>query len=268
MHPLLANRTMSGFPVSIGTGLSLETLFTPIQDVYDDSREVKNLPDLGVYSVYIFNISTLLRNLINAINYKDLVTIPIPDIHSALLEEIEFLTNHFTSSQVNLKFYINDYTFVKNTYKDGDKLRTSTTDKQLYTDSIFNYCLDRLRKEDDVEVFTKDIRYDRRDSGLIFTHVPFDLLSHSNFVKLDLLESHTGLIKTRKDWNTKYYPIPNKDMSFLPFMEYLLVTFGDHVMFKPDPINKRLEVYEAMKKKGVNPLTSELSFSFMFGNKS
>lgn len=267
MHPLLANRTQSGFPVSIGTGLSLETLFTPIQDVYDDTREVKNIPDLGVYTVYIFNVSTLLRNLINAISYKDLVMIPISDIHEALLEEIEFLTNYFASSQINIKFYINNYAFVHNAYKEGDKLRKSTTDKQLYTDSIFNYCLDRLKKEDDVQSFSKDIKYNKTDSALIFTHVPFDLLSYTNFVKLDLLESHTGLIKTRKDWNTKYYPIPNKDMSFLPFMEYLLVTFGDHVMFKPDPINKRLEVYEAMKKKNVNPLTSELSFSFMFGNK-
>lgn len=255
---------MSGFPVSIGTGLSLETLFTPVQDVYDTTREVKNLPDLGVYSVYLFNVSTLLRNLINAINYKDLVTIPVPEIHAALLDEIDFLTNHFVSSQINIKFYINNYTFVKNVYKDKDKLRESSTDKQKYTDSIFQYCLDRIKKNDDVEEFSKDIHYDKRDSALIFTHIPFDLLSYGNFVKLDLLESHTGLIKTRKDWNTKYYPIPNQDMSFLPFMEYLLVTFGDHVMFKPDPISKRNEVYEALKKKGVNPLTTEFSMSFMF----
>jgi len=265
MNPILSNRTQSGFPVSIGTGLSLETLFTPIQDVYDDTRQVNNLPDLSVYSVYIFNISTLLRNLINAVSFKDLVVIPTKDILEALLEEIDFLTNYFTANNINIKFYINSYDFVKNTYKEGDKLRKSTTDKQLFTDNIYSYCLNKIKKEDDVQLFTKDIRYNKTDSGLIFTHVPFDLLSYGNFIKLDLLESHTGLIKTRKDWNTKYYPIPNKDMSFLPFMEYLLVCFGDHVMFKPDPINKRLELYEAMKKKNVNPLTSELSFSFMFG---
>ena len=264
MHNLLLSRPMSGFPVSIATGLALETLFTPIQAVYDESREVNNLTDLSTYSVYIFNISTLLRNLINSINYKDLVTIPIPDIHEALLEEINFLTNHFGSSQINIKFYINTYAFVHNAYKEGDKLRKSKTDKQLYIDSIFTYCLDRIKKEDDVEVFTKDIRYNKTDSALLFTHVPFDLLNYDNFVKLDLLESHTGMIKTRKDWNTKYYPIPNHDMSFLPFMEYLLVTFGDHVMFSPDPIAKRLELYDALKKKSVNPLTTEFSMSFMF----
>lgn len=266
MHPLIANRTMSGFPVSIGTGLSLESLFKPIIPVYDDSREVNNLTDLSTYSVYIFNIATLLRNLINSINYKDLVTIPIPDIHSALLDEIQFLTDHFGSSQINIKFYINTYTFVKNTYKEGDKLRKSTTDKQLYIDSIMTYCLDRIRKEDDVEVFSKDIKYNKTDSALIFTHVPFDLLSYTNFVKLDLLESHTGVIKSRKDWNTKYYQIPNHDMSFLPFMEYLLVAFGDNVMFHPDPVNKRLDLYNSLKKKSVNPLTSEFSMSFLFKN--
>lgn len=268
MHPLLANRVMSGFPVSIGTGMSLETLFTPIQAVYDDSREVNNLTDLSIYSVYIFNVSTLLRNMINTVKFNELVAIPIPDIYEALLEEIEFLTHHFASAQINIKFYVNTYAFVQNAYKDGDKLRKSTTDKQLYTDSIYTYCLDRIKKQDDVETFTKDVRYNKTDSALLFTHIPFDLLSYGNFVKLDLLESHTGLIKTRKDWNTKYFPIPNKDMSFLPFMEYLLVTFGDHVMFKPDPLAKRIEVYEAMKKKGVNPLTSEFSLGFMLQNKS
>ena len=265
MHPILLNRPQSGFPVSIGTGLALETLFTPIQEVYDETRQVNNLPDLSVYSIYIFNISTLLRNLISSIKYKDLITIPKKDILETLLEEIDFLTNFFINNDVTIKFYINNYNFVKETYKDGDKLRKATTDKQIIIDNIFSYCLDKIKKEDDVELFTKDIKYDRTDRGLIFTHVPFDLLSYNNFIKLDLLESHTGIIKTRKDWNTKYYPIPNKDMSFLPFMEYLLVCFGDHVMFKPDPLDKRLKVYEAMKKKGVNPLTSELSFSFLFG---
>lgn len=262
MNQLLVNRTMSGFPVSIGTGLSLETLFKPIQEVYDSSRQVDTLSDLSIYSIYIFNISTLLRNVITSISFKDLVTISNSDIYDVLLEEIEFLTNHFLSNNLNIKFYVNNYKFIKDNYS-KDKLRKSTTDKQLFIDSINSYCLNKLKKEDDVELFTKDIHYDKNSSGLIFTHIPFDLLSYTNFIKLDLLESHTGKIKTRKDWYTKYYPIPNKDMSFLPFMEYLLVVFGDHVMFKPDPLDKRLNLYNILKKKNVNPLTSELSLSFI-----
>lgn len=267
MNPILTNRAMSGFPLSIGTGLSLETIFTPVQAVYDDTREVKNLSDVSAYSIYVFNITTLLRNLLSTISFKDLLTIHSKDILDTIFEEIDFLTNFFASNNVIIKFYINDYGYVKSAYKDQDKLLKSSTDQQIYIDNINSYCLNVIKKQDDVSLFSKDLKFDKTDSALVLTHVPFDLLSYNNFYKLDLLESHTGLIKTRKDWNTKYHRIPNKDMSFLPFMEYLLSIFGDSVMFKPDPIKKRLEVYEAMQKKNVNPLTSELSFSFLFGNK-
>lgn len=264
MHPTLANRPTSGFPLSIATSLALETLFTPIQDVYDPSREVHNLTDLSTYSLYLFNVATLLRNIIQSVSYQELATIPRNDVRDALLEEIEFLSQFFESNNVPLTFYLHTYTYVKQTYGQGNKLRKSTTDKQLFIDALTTYCLDHVRKQDDVTVFHKDLRFKAEDSVLVFTHVPFDLLSYGNFLRLDLLESHTGLIKTRKDWNTKYFKLPGeRDMSFLPFMEYLLTTFGDHVMFTPAPLKERLELYESLKKKHVHPLMSELSLSFM-----
>jgi hypothetical protein len=154
---------------------------------------------------------------------------------------------------------------VKDVYGKDNRLRKSTTEKQFFIDGIYDYCLDKLKKEDEVESFHKDIKYGKSSSALLFTHVPFDLLSHSNFVKMDLLESHTGLIKPRYTWYSKYYPIPEKDMSFLPFMEYLLTIFGDKVMFTPASIKERLNLFDAMKKKGVTPLTSEFSFGIFLG---
>lgn len=259
MNDLLLNKAQSGFPVSIGTGLSLETILTPIQPVYDESRVFESIADTSIYSLYIFNISTLLRNIIQSVKYSDLVIIPKKDIYENLLEEIDFISTFFDSNNLRTKFYINTYTYVKDTYGSTDKLRKSTTEKQLFIDDINSYCLNNLRKEDDVDVFHKDVKYSKEDSALIFTHIPFDLLSHSNFLKLDLLESHTGIIKTRKDWWTKYFPIPNHDMSFLPLFEYLLTIFGDHVMFSPSSVKERIEVWENMKKINVNPLTSEFS---------
>lgn len=266
MNEIIVNRTYSGFPVSIGTGIALETIFDTIMPVYDDSRVTQDKIDTSTYTCYIINIATLLRNLLGSIDSNKIPLLPKTDILDALKEEIDWMTNFFQANGLNIKFYINNYEFVRITYGRDKKLRTPTTDKQILIDNIYEYCLGKLGKEDDVTVFSNDIKYSKEDSALILTHVPWDLLSYRHFVKLDLLESHTGVVKTRKSWNTKYYQIPDKDMSFLPFMEKLLVTFGDHVMFKPSPISERLELYEAMKKKpGINPLTSELSFSFMFG---
>lgn len=267
MNEKLASRTMSGFPVSIGTGLALETIFEPIQSVYDETRVVPDRIDLDTYNNYIFNVSTLLRNIINSVHSGDIFLIPKKDILDVLLDEIAWLTEFFHIEGLTINFYVNNYAFVKLTYDKEGILRKPTTDKQIAIDNIFKYCLDYISKQDDVTQFSNSIHYNREDQALIFTHVPWDLLSYSKFVKLDLLESHTGLIKSRKLWNTKYYPIPGHDMSFLPFMEKLLTTFGDHVMFKPAPIKERINLWSAMKRKNVNPLTTELSFEFMFNNK-
>lgn len=263
MNEKLKLRSMSGFPVSIGTSLALETLFTPVQAVYDSTRKVPERINLDDYNNYIFNISTLLRNLINSVSSNDILTISKKDILDTLLDEITYLTEFFHSEGLTINFYTNNYAFVKQTYEKSGNLRKATTDKQMAFDNIVKYCLDFISKQDEVYQFSNAIHYNREDQALIFTHVPWDLLSYSKFVKLDLLESHTGLIKSRRLWNTKYYPIPQHDMSFLPFMEKLLVTFGDHVMFKPAPIKERINLWNAMKKKpNINPLTTEKDLLF------
>ncbi len=252
---------MSGFPVSMGTGLALETILEPVQSLYDEAREVDKLNDTSDYSIYAFNVSTILRNLISNFKFNELIGLPKKDFLDTLIEEVDFIRSHFEAMGLGCKFYIHTYNYVKSTYP--TKLRKPNTEAQHTVDMINSYCLNHLKKDDDIHVFDKDVRFGKEERCLIMTHVPFDLLSYSKFSNLDLLESHTGKIKSRKNWNTKYLPVPDCDMSVLPFMEYLLSTFGDHVMFKPDPINKRQDLYKAMVKKGVNPLTSELSLSFM-----
>lgn len=261
MSDLLESRQTSGFPLSVGTGMALETLFTPIEPVLDDTRQVTNIPDLTVYTLYIFNVATLLRNILNSFKSPEIMGAKNSVFLEILKEEVDFLKGFFENNGVPIAFYINDHSYFKNAYK--DKLRKITTDKQLRHDDIMTYCLNEIGKDPSIKKFHKDINYGKEHTALVMTHVPADLLSYGNFAKLDLLESHTGLIKSRKDWNSKYYPIPNRDMSFLPFMEYLLITFGDKVMFTPAPMKERENLHDAMRKKGVTPLTSELSMSFI-----
>lgn len=247
----------SSFPVSIPTGLSLETLFTPIIDSIDPDRQVENLPDLSVYTIYIFNLSTLMRNILSSFKFEEIAGARNDLLYEILSDEISFLDGFFKSNNIDIRFYINTYSYFKKAYPDS--LRKPTTDKQHRLNDITEYCLNKAKKEYDITEFSKDIHYGKEHRGLIFTHVPADLLSYNRFTTLDLLESHTGKIKTRKSWNTKYYPLPNKDMSFLPFMEYLLVTFGDKTMFSPASIKEREKLYDSMRKNNVNPLTTELS---------
>ena len=261
MKSLLDNRPMSGFPVSVATGMALETLFDPIRDVVDPSRVTPKRVNSSEYTDYIFNMSTILRNLLNSIPFKDLQRVDKKDVLEVFLDEVEFLTHFFGMNSMNVNFYVHTYDFPKKTYP--DKLRLASSDQQKHLQGLTDFCLMGVSKHDEVQHFTKDVTYGNDCSALIVTHVPWDLLSYDRFRKLDLLESHTGVVKTRKDWNTKYFKIPDKDMSFLPFMEYLLTTFGDNVMFKPGPMKDRIELYESLVKKKVHPLMSELTLSFM-----
>jgi hypothetical protein len=42
--------------------------------------------------------------------------------------------------------------------------------------------------------------------------------------------------------------VDDEDMSLIEFREDLLVRFGDHVMFKPDMIKDRRELYKTVVK--------------------
>lgn len=266
MDTVLTNRPMSGFPVSIATSLALETLFTPMTPVFDESREVPQKVDPLTYDLYLLNVSTILRNLIQSVPWRDLSTVKRKDVADAFLEEIDFLTGFFQAANLPMKFYWNSYSYALKTYEKS--IRKPTTPQQLAIAQLMDYCTGLVRKQDEVLTFSKDLRVDREAKCLLMSHVPWDLLSYGNFHKLDLLESHTGKVKTRKDWNTKYFPIKDKDFSFLPFMEYLLVKLGDNVLFTPAPLKERVELYEVLKKKRVHPLMSELSLGFLLGNQS
>lgn len=258
----LSNRDMSGFPVSIGTGLALETLFDPIMEVVDDGRSFVKMRDLKRYNLYIINVETLVRNIISSVSTEVVMDVTGKEVLEVLKDEMDFLTYFFEDNGLSIRYYYNTYGYFKDTYK--DTYRIPTTPRQQHIMELTTYCLDRVRTfNPDVKRFTQFISFGSSTQALVLTHIPADLLSYSKFRVMDLLESHTGVIKSRELFNTKYYPVPREDMSFLPFFEYLLVTFGDKVMFRPAPIKKRQEVLNNLKRLEVHPLMSEFSMSLL-----
>lgn len=253
----LHTRPTSGFPVSIATGLALETIFEPVQEVYDEARDTPERIKPDTYTDYLINLATIARNLINSLPYKEIATCSKSDVLDTFLEEIEYLNTLFQLHDKSVEFYVHSYAYPRQTYK--KTLRVVSTSQQHTLFDMMEYCLSHVKKQDNVHHFTKNIRTHPTSTTLLLTHVPWDLLSYSNFHKLDLLESHTGVVKSRAFFNTKYHKL-GKDMSFLPFMEYLLTTFGDGTMFKPAPMEDRLRVYDDMVKRKVHPLMSEFNF--------
>jgi hypothetical protein len=255
MANALSTRTQSGFPVSIGTGLALESLLDPVMVVFDEGREIPVKVKTEDYNVILVNTSTLLRNIISSISPEASTTVKHKDYLEVLQEEIQYLNDLFVMNDLEPVFYVNTYDYVKKVYP-KEKLRVATTLKQLQLEMILNYCLTELQKSPSIRKYTNKVHTDMSHKALIMTHIPWDLLGYKEFLKLDLLESHTGLLKTRKDWYTKYHKLPNRDMSILPFTQELLSIMGDSVMFHPDPLKKRTEVYDTLVAKRVHPFTS------------
>ena len=259
--PPLSERPKSGFPVSISTGLALESIFKPVIPVADPDRPTPEMVAVGNYNTFIFNVATLLRNIIQSVPHKELIYHSQAVIHETLQEEIEYLYYLFDMHGLSASFYAHSYAHVKSTY--GDKLRAANTDNQKYVQAIYDYSLSRLKSDNRVLSFKKHLEYPRDTSGLLLSHIPWDLLSHKSFIRLDLLESHTGTLKTRKTWNTKYFKIKDTDISFLPFVEDLLVTLGDSAMFHPAPIGERLALIEKLKAKNVHPLMDDMTYKLL-----
>ena len=123
MNEKLQARSMSGFPVSIATGMALETVFEPIQNVYDENRVAPDRIDLNTYNNYIFNVSTILRNITSSIPSGEIFLIPKKDILDTLLDEIAWMTEFFHAEGLTINFYTNNYVFVKSTYEKEGILR-------------------------------------------------------------------------------------------------------------------------------------------------
>ena len=253
----------SGFMVSIGTGQALETILTPDQAVYDPDREFEK-HSLYAYNEVWINIRTLIRNMIQSYDAPDLYTaLPTANVSADLMVELEVISGLFSNSGTEVVFYNPTYSEVTSRYAKLARLRRPKTTKQNTIHHVTESVLEGMKKNNRVLKTNSHLPFGKEKDVLVLTHYPWDLLSYDRAKSLYLLESSTGAIKPRAKWNTKYYPMPNEDMTFLPFMEYLLTIFGDKVMFAPESSVKRKDLLSQLKRKHVHPLTSEFSMQFL-----
>lgn len=271
---LLANRTIGGFPLSIGTSLSFESLFDPRLPVYDPEREIPNKVSIGDYDELWVNIETLYRNIVTSVDRPTYESIKVPEIKEALESEIHVMESLLETEGQNkaqlVMYYAETPELDQYELNKVVQLRHPTTDYQK------GYA---YKQKQTLELFFKDkgnnkVRHfkntlepkDRKNSRtVVITHHCYDLLSHPNFSRLDLLESHTGKLKPKNQWYTKYHPIPDTDMNMFPFLKVLLVVLGDHLKIKPYPIKVRHAFAAIAKKRLWTPNTTRDKVMFDVG---
>lgn len=261
----LARRTTGGFALSIATSLAFESLFDARQPPYDPARQIPQKIDVKHYDEIWINLSTLYRNIVGALADKmEYYAIKPIDLYHALYMELEMILSLMEHEGHNLckpMFYYCSYeSLYKRKFPPAVRVREDKTDGQKYNTHMLVETMKLFFTNIASGPFFKfnsEVLPKRATTALMITHVPHDLLSFSNFKRLDLLESHTGKLKGRNLWYTKYNAVGSEELSTLPFIRQLLYLFGDSVIFQPTDIRFRKLILEISRKRRWTSMTTQ-----------
>lgn len=254
------SRAVSALPLSVGTSLAFESVFDPIQQPIDPDRKIPQHINLINYDRVYINVGTLFRNLYTSIDRSYHSTLDEGDLADAIAAEmatISDLFDKYTSQRVEVHYYHCSYDDIHKRFPFGI-LRQAKTDLQVLYERLYLKTMKILLKRSKDEKITQIYEYDSKFSNpskrvLIITHFPIDLLNERKFKALDLLESHTGILKKVPEWYTKYFD--GRDLNFLPFSGMLLTVFGDDHHFRPQGIKVKHAIIELAQQKKWNCLT-------------
>lgn len=259
---MLQERTMSAFPLSYGTSCAIEAVFEGWRPPHDPDRPIPVSIDVANYHTFWVNLGTLFRNLWSATAADIRLEASATAYQAALFNEMTIIENLFQregEGRCRVKYYYGDYASFRDFHRPGVELRTEVTGHEAVFRAKRDRVLELILKDPQHEIlWLKELLAPKnRERGLMLTHMPYDLLSYPKFHSLDLLESHTGRLKPRERWYTKFCPVQNTDMSRLPFIRLLLFIFGDKSLIRPMRIDWRRKIIELSHLRGWTNLTTE-----------
>lgn len=255
-------RDTSAFPFSVGTSLALESLFEGSTASIDPDRQIPQQVIITDYNELWINVGTLFRNLFTAIprdRVESAVSRDCVDALATEMSQILDLVKEQSLEKTRVVYYICSYKGLEKEFK-GATRRIPNTTKQKFYQKLYDETLDRLLKrvkethELNIREFDTVLRPDERIKALIITHFAVDLLAEKRFRKLDLLESHTGVLKQYNTWYTKYFA--GKDLMMIPFNGSLIKIFGDNELIVPYHFKVRRLIEEIAKQNKWNYSTS------------
>ena len=251
MNPL-SSRNVSSNQLSVGTGSALEAFF-------------QNSQTAEGHKSFWFNGLTLIRNIYSACPKEVANDVSPLDLTETFLQEIDQIRSLLKNEGNELTkpfIYFNSYESFFNKDNSFFKLREDKTNIQKKTRYVYEKTKEMvLRQDPEILKFNLKLKNETGDKTLILTHVPIDLLSQNCFKTLELVESHTGKIKTKFEWYSKYHSCGDEDLRRLPFCRQLLSCFGDNSVIVPLPIKARKEILEIAKKAKWNPSTTQSKVS-------
>lgn len=253
----LDKRELGKVPVSIGTALALDGLYNR----HPDMKPSPYLPASKATQIYI-NGRTLFRNMYNAIGDTDIaMRIKNEDYAEALLVEIDEINKAIQAETHQLAVYVYFPSYKSlGAYFPRGELKEATTEKRkryiMLENGVLQFIHDKYKKVEDKPFINIDcvLKIEHPTSTFILTHLPMDLLLAENYTELFLVESHTGRVKSKRLWYTKF---GTERDSRIPFNKAMLLFFGDSGnIFKAQHKSSRDELRNIANKRDWNWKTS------------
>lgn len=202
----------------------------------------------GRYSVWYINIYTLVRNFISCMEGNTEKRIQflkrgnINRLIDELADDVNIMVSQL-SSFLPIYLYKPDYTKVRKSYPN---IRSKEDFKGIkyFIKDVEERVIKGLKSKIDITIIERDHTLPYRSNALITTHVILDLANFTTKRDIILAESHTAEFKKIDHWHTKFYKLPKKDMSVIPFTPLMIIIFGDKEYVRPFPIKFRLSLYK------------------------
>ena len=264
---ILANRAMSSYTLSIGTALAMESIDMGPSKPYDEARVIPNKVDINKYEVVYINLMTLYRNIIGSVNKQDADKLMVSDLVSVLEDEVNIIRDIFSvmaDNRIEVIFYCSKYHNLKAIYPNSN-IRGDNTEKQIQYTMLMQQVINEYMKNNtnaSCKLFENKIITTKPQKCLMITHYAYDLLSYNSFTLLDLLETHTGILKNKSMFYTKL--LNGKDLVRIPFNEITLQIFGDKEMFIPMPMKVKTLVLGLAEKYNWTQVTTKDRIKYGF----
>lgn len=234
---IVSDRVVGQYPISIATSLALEGATGRYPERETGVNQLLDYKEIWV------NVKTLFRNLYNACDRNSVLNVETEDFVDGLATDmdhfVEVIRNE-TQGMAKVVFYVCDYANMAFHYPHAG-IRGDTTELQKAYTHAMRECIKQLLEKQlfEVKLFSHLINEQNDQKILLITHFPLDLCA-KGLTNKDLLESHTGIIKPKHQWYTKY--LNGKELPNIPFRKDLLQVFGDQEHFRPMSISLRKQI--------------------------
>lgn len=238
----VSQREVGELGLSISTSVAIEKLIAE-----------ESIPERELW----INVRTLFRNLHGAVESDYREALRAGDVLPTLTTEMRFIANNIKGLEVH--FYVPTYADIAQRLPHAIP-RPVNTPKQIAYLEIESATMGQLLTDpimDEVKVHkTKTLLHgpNPRVDAIMITHSPVDLL-FTNFGVIRLLESHTGVFKTKTQWHTKLTNgnlLPN-----MPFNTFTVQVFGDNNnLLKAMPSAVRTQVADAAEADRWTPVST------------